>query len=36
MGWNEAGLIPGYMLRPDRAVADTRIFWKALTRSDRV
>lgn len=32
MAWNEAGVIPGYTLRADHTPADTRFFWKALTR----
>jgi GNAT superfamily N-acetyltransferase len=32
MQWNEAGLIPGDTLRPDRTPADTLFFWKALAR----
>ena len=35
MAWKEAGLIPGYTLRADGTKADTRFFWKALTRGDR-
>jgi len=36
MAWKEAGSIPGHTLRPDRTKADTRFFWKVLTRGDRV
>jgi ribosomal protein S18 acetylase RimI-like enzyme len=36
MAWNEVGLIPGYTLRADRTAADTRFFWKVLTRGERV
>lgn len=36
MGWHEAGIIPGYTLRPDRTPADALFFWKTLARGDGV
>lgn len=30
MAWREAGMVPGYALRPDGTCADTLFFWKCL------
>jgi GNAT superfamily N-acetyltransferase len=30
LGWNRAGVIPGYALMPDGAPAATTIFWKSI------
>jgi GNAT superfamily N-acetyltransferase len=30
LGWNKAGIIPGYAFFPDGAPGDTTIFWKDL------
>jgi len=30
MGWNRAGVIPGYALYPDGRPCDTTVFWKAI------
>jgi GNAT superfamily N-acetyltransferase len=31
-GWTEVGVIPGYVLNPDRSLCDTVVFYKALSR----